>query len=363
MKVRNKKTAIISGIKGQDASWLAELLLEKDYFVIGLERRSSSPDYQNLSKCKTYDDFVIEEADIVDMASISRVVRKYKPDEIYNLAAQSFVSASWTQPIATFEINSLGTLNFLESIRQFVPDCKFYQASTSEVYGEVLETPQTEKTPTNPVSPYAASKCASEDLVKVYRQSYGLYACFGRLFNHEGIRRSKQFVTRKITNYIGESFKIVEKNIDTMFEDGLNSLVPTDLGFKQALDLGLISTLKLGNLDSKRDWSDARDMVRGMWMMLQRTDPKDYVLASGQTRSIREFLDKAFSVIGIEDWSEFVEIDPKFYRPAEVNLLLGDPSLANKELGWIPNYSFYDLVETMVRYDCGILESVGTNVS
>lgn len=361
--LNNDKVAIISGIKGQDASWLAELLLEKGYYVVGLERRSSSPDYSNLSKCKTYDRFIIEEADIIDMSSISRIVRKYEPDEIYNLAAQSFVSASWTQPIATFEINSLGTLNLLESIRQFVPSCKFYQASTSEVYGEVLETPQNEDTPTNPVSPYAASKCAGEDLVKVYRKSYDIYACFGRLFNHEGTRRSKQFVTRKITSYIGDCFKIVENNLDTMFKPGGEYLVPTDMGFKQALEDGLIDTLKLGNLDSKRDWSDARDMVRGMWMMLQQDEPKDYVLSSGETRSIRDFLDSAFAVIGIEDWSDFVEIDPRFYRPAEVNVLLGDSSLARKELDWEPEYTFDDLVETMVRYDCGILEDCEINVT
>jgi GDPmannose 4,6-dehydratase len=332
--------------------------LSKGYKVVGLERRSSSPDYANLLGCMNNENFLIEECDITDMSSVSSVIRKHMPDEIYNLAAQSFVASSWTQPIATFEINTLGTLNFLESMRQFSPDSRFYQASTSECYGEVLETPQNESTPTNPVSPYAASKCASEDLIKVYRQSYGLFACYGRLFNHESVRRSKQFVTRKITSYIGHCFKIVENNVDKIFDIIPGEVIPTDLGFRKALHDGLISTLKLGNLDAQRDWSDARDMVRGMWMMLQQDVPNDYVLASGETRTVREFLDHAFSVIGIDDWSDFVEIDPKFYRPVEVNLLLGDCSLAKKDLGWYPKYSFGELVESMVRYDCGLITDV-----
>lgn len=348
----NQKTAVITGIRGQDASYLAELLLDKGYKVVGISRRTSNPDFSNVSNIIDHDNFEMVSGDVADGASISSIVLEYKPDEFYNLAAQSFVAASWSEPVATFQTNALGVINCLEAIRQFSPETRFYQASTSERFGKVLEMPQTEKTPTNPMSPYAASKCAGEDLVKVYRESYGLYACYGMLFNHESERRGVEFVTRKITHYIGSLYQTV-KNNETKILSSANAgfLSFKDLAAK-ALELGIVDQLALGNLEARRDWTHASDMVEGMWLMLNQEEPKDYVLSSGTTRSIREFLDYAFADINLK-WESFVRVDPKFYRPAEVEVLLGDCTKAQEELGWEHKTPFREMVRRMVTSDCG----------
>jgi GDPmannose 4,6-dehydratase len=351
------KTALISGSKGQDASYLADLLLEKGYNVVSIDRRSSSPNYTNIQHLLKNPNYTIEQGDITDFGSVCRIVNKYKPDEFYNLAAQSFVGSSWDQAVATCNINFTGVCNCLEAVRLVHPGCRFYQASTSEVYGDVLDNKQSENTPARPRSPYAAAKHGAESLVKVYRDSYNMFACFGRLFNHESPRRGKEFVTRKITKWIGDSFKLVDEHVyDFVVESNPNykselAVMRTEKAFETALEKGIIDKLKLGNLDASRDWTHAKDMVRGMWMMLQQETPDDYVLASGKTWTIRQFLDKAFGVLDIQDWSKFVEIDPKFYRPADVALLCGDYTKAKEKMGWEPQISFDDLVLEMVNHD------------
>jgi GDPmannose 4,6-dehydratase len=354
------KTAIITGIKGQDASYLSELLLDKGYKVIGVDRRSSSADYSNIQHLIGNPNFIIEQGDITDASSISRIVAKHQPDEFYSLAAQSFVGASWDQPSVTCEVNFTGVCNCLEAVRLFAPQCRFFQASTSEVYGDVLNNSQDEETPARPRSPYAAAKYGAESLIKVYRDSYGLFACYARSFNHESPRRGKEFVTRKITNWIGESFQKVEEKlpeiIKQIYPDEPNSMfIDVEEGFTAALNNGDIKQLKLGNLDAKRDWTHAKDIVRGMWMMLQQPIPDDYVLGSGETRSVRAFLDSAFGFIGIHEWDKFVSIDSKFYRPADVALLCANPIKANTKLGWYPEIQFEELVEQMVKNDIGVL--------
>jgi GDPmannose 4,6-dehydratase len=337
------KTAIITGARGQDASYLAELLLDKDYKVVALERRVSSPDYSNIQTVIDNTNYILEQGDITDFGSLTRLIAKYKPDEFYNLAAQSFVGDSWNQSVATCEINYIGTCNCLEAIRLISPSTKFFQASTSEVYGDVITSMQDEETPARPRSPYASSKYASESLVKVFRESYGIFACFARSFNHESPRRGKQFVTRKITSAIAEMVAASSRNyFGTSYQGILES----------ALRDGVIHPLRLGNLSAARDWSHAKDIVRGMWLIMQQDKPDDYVLASGTARTIREFLDAVFAVLGtIDDWSKFVVIDPKFFRPAEVELLCGNATKARTKLEWFPEISFEELVREMLDHD------------
>jgi GDPmannose 4,6-dehydratase len=326
--------AIIFGITGQDGSYLAELLLEKGYEVIGVTRRVSVPTLNRITHILPK--IKIIEGDITDAFSVSNVIKEEAPDEIYNLAAQSHVGTSFKQPSLTWDVTAGGVLNILEAIRYSgrKDDIKFYQASSSEMFGknynlreglaEMIKY-QDEKTPFMPQSPYAIAKLAAHHLVRNYRDSYGIFACSGILFNHESERRGEKFVTRKITKWIGE---FVASGMDTEFP-----------------------ALRLGNLDAKRDWGHAEDYVRGMWEMVQHETPNDYVVATGETHSVREFLDIAFKHIGIDDWDDFVVIDPEFYRPAEVDYLLGIPAKAKRVLGWEPEISFQQLVERMVDSD------------
>ena len=326
--------AIIFGITGQDGSYLAELLLEKGYEVIGVTRRVSVPTLNRITHILPK--IKIIEGDITDAFSVSNVIKEEAPDEIYNLAAQSHVGTSFKQPSLTWDVTAGGVLNILEAIRYSgrKDDIKFYQASSSEMFGknynlreglaEMIKY-QDEKTPFMPQSPYAIAKLAAHHLVRNYRDSYGIFACSGILFNHESERRGEKFVTRKITKWIGE---FVASGMDAQFP-----------------------ALRLGNLDAKRDWGHAEDYVRGMWEMVQHETPNDYVVATGETHSVREFLDIALRHIGIDDWDEFVVIDPEFYRPAEVDYLLGIPAKAKRVLGWEPEISFQQLVERMVDSD------------
>ena len=326
--------AIIFGITGQDGSYLAELLLEKDYEVVGVTRRVSVPTLNRiehiLPKIK------IVEGDITDAFSVSNIIKEEEPDEIYNLAAQSHVGTSFKQPSLTWDVTAGGVLNILEAIRYSSrkDDIKFYQASSSEMFGknyslreqfvDILKY-QDEKTPFAPQSPYAIAKLAAHHLVRNYRDSYGIFACSGILFNHESERRGEKFVTRKITKWIGE---FVASGMDKEFP-----------------------ALRLGNLDAKRDWGHAEDYVRAMWEMMQHETPNDYVVATGETHSVRDFLDVAFKRVGIDDWEDLVVIDPEFYRPSEVDYLLGIPAKAKRVLGWEPEISFEKLAERMVDSD------------
>jgi len=335
------KKALITGITGQDGSYLAELLLEKGYEVHGTMRRKSVVDYGNVSHIK--DKLHLVYADVTDIASLIRAMTISQADEVYNLAAQSFVATSWEQPLATTNIDAVGVVNMLEAIRTIKPQCRFYQASSSEMFGLVQETPQTEKTPFYPRSPYGVAKLYGHWIAKNYRESFGLYACSGILFNHEGERRGKEFVTRKITDAVAR------------------------------IKLGLQSHVELGNMDSKRDWGHSKDYVNAMWMMLQQPKADDFVIATGETRSIRDFAEVAFSCIdmkinwqgsgdsetGIDENSgkTVVKVNPKFYRPAEVDILLGDPSKAERELGWKREISFNDMVSRMVKNDIDLVSA------
>jgi len=319
------KKALITGITGQDGSYLAELLLQKGYEVHGIVRRSSSfntgridhlfqdPHIQGVKLFLHY-------GDLSDASSVSRLLEKIAPDEIYNLGAQSHVRVSFDIPEYTADITGLGTLRLIDAIKESQIKTRFYQASSSEMYGKVLEVPQTEKTPFYPRSPYACAKVYAYWLTVNYRESYNLYACNGILFNHESPRRGETFVTRKITQALA---KIVAGKQDKLY---------------------------LGNLDSKRDWGYAKDYVEAMWLMLQQDKPDDYVIATGETFSVREFLEEAFSHVNL-DWEKYVEIDPRYFRPAEVDLLIGDPSKAKAQLGWEPKVKFRDLVKIMVDAD------------
>jgi GDPmannose 4,6-dehydratase len=319
------KKALVTGITGQDGSYLAELLLNKGYEVYGLVRRASSFNTARIDHL--YRDphesgvrLRLIYGDLNDASSINHVVRKLQPDEIYNLGAQSHVRVSFDVPEYTAEISGLGAVRLLEAIRETGLNCKFYQASSSELYGKVLETPQRETTPFYPRSPYAAAKAYAYYITVNYRESYGIHASNGILFNHESPRRGETFVTRKITRAAAH------------------------------IKLGLQDKLFLGNLDAKRDWGFAGDYVEAMWLMLQQDQSDDYVVATGETHSVREFLDIAFGELDL-DWQKYVEIDPRYFRPAEVDLLLGDASKARKQLGWKPNVSFPELVKMMVTAD------------
>ncbi len=329
------KKALITGICGQDGSYLAELLLEKGYKVYGLMRRKAVVDYGNVEHIR--DRLQLIYADLTDLASLVNAMRVSDADEVYNLAAQSFVATSWEQPLATAQIDALGVTNMLEAIRMVKPSCRFYQASTSEMFGLVQEIPQRETTPFYPRSPYGVAKVYGHWITKNYRESYGMYACSGILFNHESERRGKEFVTRKITDAVAR--------------------------IKQ----GVLDCVELGNLDSKRDWGHSKDYVYAMWLMLQQEAPDDYVVASNETRTVREFVETAFRKVGIAvAWSGtgvdevgkdaatgkvIVKINREFFRPAEVDILLGDPAKAESRLGWKREISFDELVGRMVDTD------------
>lgn len=334
------KKALITGITGQDGSYLAELLLEKGYEVYGIMRRKSVVDYGNVEHIKDKLNFIY--ADMTDVVSLIRAMRISQADEIYNLAAQSFVATSWEQPLATADIDALGVTNMLEAIRTVKPEARFYQASTSEMFGLVQEMPQKETTPFYPRSPYGVAKVYGHWITKNYRESYDMYACSGILFNHESERRGMEFVTRKITDAVAR------------------------------IKLGVQDYVELGNMDSKRDWGHSKDYVHAMWLMLQQDKADDYVVATGETRTVREFVELAFGHVGIEiEWKgegvdeigidkatgkTIVKVNPKFFRPAEVDVLLGDPSKAEKTLGWKREISFSQLVERMVKNDMALVE-------
>jgi GDPmannose 4,6-dehydratase len=312
------KTALITGITGQDGSYLAELLLAKGYKVYGVRRRTSQAHYGCSEHLK--DDINFIYADMTDQASLIRAVEKSQPDEVYNLAAQSFVQTSWEQPVLTAEVNGTGAINLLEAIRLVKSDARFYQASTSEMFGKVQEMPQTESTPFYPRSPYGVAKLFAHWTTVNYRESYPMFTCSGILFNHESPRRGVEFVTRKITHTVAR------------------------------IKYGLTNELRLGNLDAKRDWGYAGDYVKAMWLMLQQDVPDDYVIATGQTHTVREFVEKAFEYVGL-NYRDYVTIDPRFIRPAEVEVLLGNPEKARTKLGWAPEVNFEQLVHMMMEED------------
>lgn len=334
------KSALITGITGQDGSYLAELLLEKGYEVYGIMRRKSVMDYGNVEHIKDKIHFIY--ADMTDIISLINAMKISKADEVYNLAAQSFVQTSWEQPLATAEIDAIGVTNMLEAIRTVKPEARFYQASTSEMFGLVQEIPQTEKTPFYPRSPYGVAKLYGHWITKNYRESYNLYACSGILFNHESERRGKEFVTRKITDAVAR------------------------------IKFGVLDCLELGNMDSKRDWGHSKDYVKAMWLMLQQDEADDYVIATNETRTVREFVEIAFLRAGIEIMWEgsgideigkdkktgkvLVKVNPKFFRPAEVDILIGNPKKADDRLGWIREISFAELVERMVDHDLKLVQ-------
>ena len=334
------KHALITGITGQDGSYLAELLLEKGYEVYGIMRRKSVVDYGNVEHIKDKIHFIY--ADMTDPISLITAMKISQADEVYNLAAQSFVATSWEQPLATADIDALGVTNMLEAIRTVKPEARFYQASTSEMFGLVQAIPQTETTPFYPRSPYGVAKLYGHWITKNYRESYDLYACSGILFNHESERRGKEFVTRKITDAVAR------------------------------IKLGVQDHLELGNMDSKRDWGHSKDYVKAMWLLLQQDHADDYVIATNETRTVREFVEVAFGHVGIEiEWEgtgvdeigkdkatgkTIVKVNPQFFRPAEVDILLGNPAKAEKELGWKREISFSQLVERMVQNDLALVE-------
>ena len=318
------RRALITGITGQDGSFLAELLLEKGYEVHGMVRRSSTETFQRLQRCR--DDVILHTGDLLDQRSIGDVMRDCQPQEIYNLAAMSFVAASWNQPVLTAEFSGVGVTRMLEAMRDTVPEARFYQASSSEMFGQVLEVPQRETTPFYPRSPYGVAKAYGHFITVNYRESYDLFACSGILFNHESERRGLEFVTRKVTHGAA------------------------------AIKLGLADELALGNLDAERDWGYAKDYVEAMWLMLQQDEPDDYVVATGEAHSVRELVDLAFAHVGLNP-EDHVRIDPQFMRPAEVEHLIGDATKAREKLGWTPQTSFPELVELMVDADLELLAS------
>jgi GDP-mannose 4,6-dehydratase len=312
------KNALITGVTGQDGSYLAEFLLEKGYTVYGLRRRTSTPNYENVQHIKDRIRWI--SGDLTDLASLIEAVRSADPDEVYNLAAQSFVASSWPQPLATGQMTALSVTNMLEAVRIAKPGARFYQASSSEMFGKVVETPQKETTPFYPRSPYGVAKVYGHWITVNYRESFGMFACSGILFNHESPRRGLEFVTRKVSDGVAR------------------------------IKLGLANELRMGNLDALRDWGFAGDYVKAMWLMLQQDEPDDYVIATGEMHSVRELLEIAFSYVGL-DYRDYVVIDSEFVRPAEVDLLLGDCSKAKEKLGWSLDVGFRELVHMMVDAD------------
>ena len=319
-------TALVTGVTGQDGSYLAEFMLEQGYRVIGMVRRTSTINFSRLEHIQ--DHIEIAQGDLLDQMSLTAILNEYKPDEVYNLAAQSFVPTSFTQPVLTGEFTALGVTRMLEAIRLANPRIRFYQASSSEMFGKVMETPQRETTPFYPRSPYGVAKVYGHWITINYRESYNIFGCSGILFNHESPRRGLEFVTHKITH---GAVKI---------------------------KLGLANSLALGNLSARRDWGYAGDYVRAMWLMLQQEVADDYVVATGETHSVEEFVAEAFSYLDL-DWQQYVVQDPKFYRPAEVDLLVGDPSKAGRQLNWEPTVGFRELVRMMVDADMEALTSGG----
>jgi GDPmannose 4,6-dehydratase len=314
-----QKRALITGITGQDGSYLAELLLKKGYKVFGITRRSSTANYERIAHI--FHDIELLQGDLLDQHSLTIALKESEPDEIYNLAAQSFVPTSWNQPVLTGEFTALGATRVLEAMRLVKPDARFYQASSSEMFGKVQETPQTEQTPFYPRSPYGVAKVYGHWITVNYRESYDLYAVSGILFNHESPRRGLEFVTRKVTNAVAR------------------------------IKLGLQPDLHLGNMDAKRDWGFAGDYVEAMWRMLQQDQPDDYVIATGVTNSVKDLVEIAFNSVGIKNWPDYVKTDQSLIRPAEVDQLIGDSSKAQKVLGWKPKTDFKQLVEMMVKAD------------
>ena len=355
------KVAVITGATGQDGSYLSELLLDKGYTVVALRRRSSSEKgLERIQHLLNNDNFKLVEADITDSGCVNNLIREHMPHEVYNLAAQSHVGTSFKQPLYTTQVNVEGPLNFLEAIRLLSPSTKFYQASTSEMFGKNYEQMgntkyQRETTAFVPQSPYAVAKLAAHEMVRIYRDSYGLFACCGILFNHESERRGENFVTRKITKWIGE-FYHWKNQIDSQLHDN-----ETDNDYILKISSELLGgdnrvtekfpKLRLGNLDAHRDWGHAEDYVEAMYLMLQQDEPEDYVIATSETHSVREFLTEAFHEIGISDFEPYVVIDPEYYRPCEVDWLLGHTGKARKQLDWRPKVSFQELVQRMVRSD------------
>jgi len=317
------KRALITGITGQDGSYLAELLLEKGYEVFGVTRRSSTNSFDRIEHL--IDRVTLLSGDLLDEHSLVAAVKMAQPDEIYNLAAQSFVPTSWSQPVLTAEFTAVGVTRMLEAMRAAAPQARFYQASSSEMFGKVLETPQSEKTPFYPRSPYGVAKVYGHWITVNYRESYGLYACSGILFNHEGHRRGLEFVSRKVTDGVAR------------------------------IKLGLANELRMGNLDARRDWGYAPDYVRAMWLMLQQPEPEDFVIATGQTRSVKELVETAFGCAGL-DWTAYVKVDRSLIRPAEVDVLVGDASKARAKLGWAPTVTFAEMIKRMVDADLARLE-------
>ena len=363
------KKAIVTGATGQDGSYLIELLLSKEYEVIGLKRRTSTSTLDRIKHIKS-DKLKIEEFEISDSGSVYSVVERHKPDEIYNLAAQSHVKTSFDQPNYTFQANTVGVINFLEGIRRFSPNTKFYQASTSEMFGKSVtkskssvwgdaewDSYQDEHTIFQPQSPYAAAKLASHHMVRNYRDGYGIFGACGILFNHESERRGENFVTRKITKWIAQFVRWTEiQGLDAsaqhfeVIEDHIHSRRDS------------FPKLRLGNVDAYRDWGHAEDYVNAMWLMLQQEEPDDYVIATGETYSVREFLNEAFQYIGVSNYEDYFVVDPEFYRPAEVEYLKGRPTKAEENLDWHREVSFKQLVHRMVESDINAEEKRSRDV-
>ncbi|HEV3480415.1 MAG TPA: GDP-mannose 4,6-dehydratase [Gaiellaceae bacterium] len=324
------RRALITGITGQDGSYLAELLLEKGYDVFGMTRRASTENVERISHL--IDRLTLVQGDLLDQPSLVSALRSAEPHEVYNLAAQSFVPTSWNQPVLTAEFTAVGVTRMLEAIRSVDPHIRFYQASSSEMFGKVREVPQNERTPFYPRSPYGVAKVYGHHITVNYRESFGLFAVSGILFNHEAPRRGLEFVTRKVSDGVAR------------------------------IKLGLAHELVLGNLDAERDWGFAGDYVEAMWLMLQQEEPEDFVVATGETHSVREFAEIAFARVGLH-WEQYVRSDPEFLRPAEVDQLVGDASKAREKLGWEPKHSFRDLVEMMVDADLGRLSAASSIAS
>jgi GDPmannose 4,6-dehydratase len=324
----SQKTALITGITGQDGSYLAEFLLEQGYYVVGMVRRSSTVNFDRIAHLQEQEALEIVQGDLLDQMSLIDILRETQPSEVYNLAAQSFVPTSWRQPVLTGEFTALGVTRVLDAIRIVNPETRFYQASSSEMFGKVVEVPQNEKTPFYPRSPYGVAKVYGHWITVNYRESYDLFACSGILFNHESPRRGLEFVTHKVTHAVAR------------------------------IKLGLQDEVRLGNLEARRDWGYAGDYVRAMWLMLQQDEPDDYVIATGQTHSVRELCEVAFNYVGL-NYKDYVVVDKKFYRPAEVDLLVGDANKGREQLGWEPTVSFEELIAMMVDADLAALREEG----